>query len=94
MTYSVSRLPENHADMPELHRMLKKAVQQGRKFSAGSRFTPHASPFTALDDSVFQQVMQMHDPYNSLGIVRDNERRDRIALHHFDCFGCQFIRSD
>ena len=52
--------------------ILKKAVQQGRNSSADPRFTFHASPFTALDDSMFQQIMQMHDPDNSLGVVPDD----------------------
>jgi hypothetical protein len=47
-----------------------------------------------LDDPMFEQIMQMHDPHNSLGVVRDDERGNGIALHHFDRLGCQLIRSD
>src|SRR6187549_1620432 len=66
--------------------------------SASTGIVPATSlPFSAFcisDDSMFQQIMQMHDPDNSLGTVHDNERRDGIALHHFDCLGCQLIWPD
>ena len=68
--------------------------RQGRSSPTDLRFTFHISPFTALDDSMFQQIMQMHNPDNSLGLVRDDKRGDRKALHHFDRLGCQLIRSD
>ena len=67
--------------------------KQGRSSSADP-LTFHASPFTSLDDSVFEQMMQMHDPDNSLRVVHNDERGDGIPLHHFDRLGCQLIRSD
>jgi hypothetical protein len=57
--------------------------------------TPLAVFFSILlYDSMLQQVMQMHDPDNSLRIVLNDERADGIPLHHFDRLGCQLIRSD
>jgi hypothetical protein len=57
--------------------------------------TPLADFFSILlDDSMFQQIMQMHDSDNSLGILRDDQRGDRITLHHFNRLSCQLIRPD
>ena len=47
-----------------------------------------------LDNAMFQQIMQMHNPDDFLGVVRDDERGNGEPLHHFDRFGCQLVRSD
>lgn len=74
--------------LPTLARRDAPLLRQGRSSSAGPRFTFHASPFTSLDDSMSQQIMQMHDPDNSLSTVRDDKRSDRVSFHHFDRLGC------
>src|SRR5215510_6116981 len=56
--------------------------------------TPLPISASCLDDAMFEEIMQMHNSNNSLGVVRDDERRNGITFHHLNRLGCQFIRSD
>ena len=47
-----------------------------------------------LDDAMLEEIMQMHNPDNSLGRVCDNKRGNGIPFHHFNRLGCQLIRAD
>jgi hypothetical protein len=80
--------------LPTQARQAAPIHKQGWSSSADPRFTFHASPFTSLDDPVFEQIMQMHNPDNSLGLVCNDKRGNGVALHHFDRLGCQLIRPD